>query len=68
MSSLCRSVTLVGEKGRKILKEVVKQAKVPPKSRVMSLSVINKYKEKIESLEEKVSAILKQEKEDKEVC
>ena len=27
-----RSVTLVGEKGRKILKEVVKQAKVPPKS------------------------------------
>ena len=62
-----RSVTLVGEKGRKILKEVVKQAKVPPKSRVISPSVIEKYKEKIKSFEEEITTIMKQEEEEKEV-
>ena len=30
-----RSVTLVGEKERKVLKEVVKQAKLPVKSRIV---------------------------------
>ena len=62
-----RSVTLVGEKGRKILKEVVKQAKVPPKSRVMSLSVIEKCKTKIASVEDEVATIVEQEKEEKQV-
>lgn len=43
-----RSVTLVGEKERKVLKEIVKQARYPVKSRVISQGVIsvclyNKY-------------------------
>ena len=33
---LCRSITLVGEKERKLLKDVVKSAKCPVKSRVIS--------------------------------
>ena len=65
---LNRSVTLVGEKGRKVLKEVVKQAKVPPKSRVVSPSVVEKYKEKIKSIENEIAEIMKQEEEEKEVC
>ena len=33
---ICRSVSLVGEKERKILKEIVKQAKHPVKSRIIA--------------------------------
>ena len=33
--SISRSVSLVGEKERKILKEIVKQAKRPVKSRII---------------------------------
>ncbi len=32
----CRSISLVGEKERKILKEIVKQAKRPVKSRIIA--------------------------------
>lgn len=32
---VCRSISLVGEKERKILKEIVKQAKNPVKSRIL---------------------------------
>ena len=32
---VCRSVTLVGEKERKLLKEAVKRAKCPVKSRIV---------------------------------
>lgn len=32
---VCRSITLVGEKERKILKEIIKQAKTPVKSRII---------------------------------
>ena len=35
----CRSITLVGEKERKFLKDVVKSAKCPVKSRVISPGV-----------------------------
>ena len=33
--SVCRSISLVGEKERKMLKEIVKQAKTPVKSRIL---------------------------------
>ncbi len=35
VSLLARSVTLVGERERKVLKQVVKRAKIPPKSRIV---------------------------------
>ena len=40
---------------------------MPPKSRVISPSVIEKYKEKIKSFEEEITTIMKQEEEEKEV-
>jgi ATP-dependent RNA helicase DDX27 len=61
------SVTLVGEKERKVLKEVVKQAKCPVKSRVVPSEVIAKYRKKVEDLEEEVKEILKEEEEDKQM-
>ena len=65
--SLSRAVTLVGEKGRKVLKEIVKSAKCPPKNRVIPGEVIEKYKSKISSLEGEIRDILKQEEEEKQV-
>lgn len=61
-----RSVTLVGESGRKVLKEVIKQAKCPVKSRVMAQVVVLKYKDKIKHLEKEVKLIMKQEEEEKQ--
>ena len=37
-----RSITLVGEKERKVLKEVVKNAKFPVKNRVISSGTVGK--------------------------
>ena len=62
-----RSVTLVGEKGRKVLKDVVKQAKYPVKSRVVPYEVVMRYKDKIRNLEKELKQIMKQEEEEKQV-
>ena len=62
-----RSISLVGESERKLLKEIVKQAKNPVKSRIVASEIINKFKNKLRGFEEDVQEILKQEKEDKEV-
>ena len=56
-----RSVTLVGEKGRRVLKDVVKQAKCPVKSRVVPYEVVVRYRDKIRHLEKEVKQIMKQE-------
>ncbi|KAK2155073.1 hypothetical protein LSH36_250g03062 [Paralvinella palmiformis] len=60
-----RSVTLVGEKERKVLKEIVKKAKNPVKSRVIPPEVINKFHQRLASLESDVDTIEKQEIEEK---
>ncbi|XP_065828149.1 probable ATP-dependent RNA helicase DDX27 [Oscarella lobularis] len=62
-----RAVTLVGEKDRKLLKEIVKKAKVPVKSRIVAPEVILKYKQKVNQLESDVKVLLKQEAEEKEM-
>lgn len=50
-----------------MLKEIVKKAKVPVKSRIISQDVVIRYKDKIRTLSPEVKAILKEEKEEKEV-
>ena len=62
-----RSITLVGEKGRKILKDVVKQAKCPPKTRSISQDIINKFKSRIDGFSTEIAEIVRQEAEEKEV-
>eukprot|EP00467_Chlorarachnion_reptans_P007457 CAMPEP_0114511814 /NCGR_PEP_ID=MMETSP0109-20121206/14618_1 /TAXON_ID=29199 /ORGANISM="Chlorarachnion reptans, Strain CCCM449" /LENGTH=854 /DNA_ID=CAMNT_0001691407 /DNA_START=35 /DNA_END=2600 /DNA_ORIENTATION=- len=59
------SVTLVGESGRKNLKEVVKMAKDATRSRQVPPKVIEKYKKKISSYEEDIRAVLEMEHEEK---
>ena len=57
----------MGEGERKMLKEVVKRAKVPAKSRVIPQDVVVRYRDRIRRLSPEVKAILKEEKEEKEV-
>ena len=64
---ILRSVTLVGEKGRKVLKEAVKEAKCPVKSRLVPQEVVLRYRDRIKHLEKEVKQIMKQEEEEKQV-
>jgi len=59
-----RSVTLVGETDRKLLKEAVKNAKDKVKKRTIPPEIISKYSDKVKSLEEQVIDIMKEEKDD----
>lgn len=63
-----RSVSLVGETERKMLKEIVKKAKFPVKARVIPQEVILKFRDLIEKLEKDVYAVLCLEKEEKEMA
>uniref|UniRef100_H3C5B7 RNA helicase n=1 Tax=Tetraodon nigroviridis TaxID=99883 RepID=H3C5B7_TETNG len=63
-----RSVSLVGESERKILKEVVKSAKTSVKARVLPPEVILKFRDLISKLEKDVEAVVKLEKEERELA
>ncbi|XP_043088022.1 probable ATP-dependent RNA helicase DDX27 [Puntigrus tetrazona] len=63
-----RSVSLVGETERKMLKEIVKQAKTTVKARVVPQEVILKFRDLIEKLEKDVYAVLRLEREEKEMA
>ncbi|XP_043351821.1 probable ATP-dependent RNA helicase DDX27 isoform X3 [Dermochelys coriacea] len=62
-----RSVSLVGEEERKMLKEIVKTAKMPVKARILPQDVILKFREKIGKLEKDVYAVLSLEREEREM-
>ncbi|OQR80349.1 putative ATP-dependent RNA helicase DDX27-like [Tropilaelaps mercedesae] len=57
-----RSVSMVGEQERKVLKEIVKKARTPVKQRVIDSQVIATFKERIESVAPDIANILRQEK------
>ncbi|KAK1796414.1 hypothetical protein P4O66_009462 [Electrophorus voltai] len=63
-----RSVSLVGESERKMLKEIVRKAKMPVKARVLPQEVILKFRDLIEKLEKDIYAVLRLEKEEKEMA
>ena len=59
-----RSVTLVGETDRKLLKEAVKNAKDKVKKRTIPTEIISKYSDKVKGLEEQIIDIMREEKDD----
>ncbi|XP_023652566.2 probable ATP-dependent RNA helicase DDX27 isoform X1 [Paramormyrops kingsleyae] len=63
-----RSVSLVGEAERKMLKEIVKKAKTPVKARVLPQEVILKFRDMIEKLEKDVYAVMRLEREEREMA
>uniref|UniRef100_A0A3P8WW17 RNA helicase n=1 Tax=Cynoglossus semilaevis TaxID=244447 RepID=A0A3P8WW17_CYNSE len=63
-----RSVSLVGESERKTLKEVVKSARNTVKARVLPPDVILKFRDLISKLEKDVYAVMKLEREERELA
>uniref|UniRef100_A0A1A7Y646 RNA helicase n=1 Tax=Iconisemion striatum TaxID=60296 RepID=A0A1A7Y646_9TELE len=63
-----RSVSLVGESERKMLKEVVKSAKNSVKARVLPPDVVLKFRDLISKLEKDVEAVMKLEREERELA
>ena len=61
------SVTLVGERKRHLMKEAVRRAKQNVKSRTIPPAVVQRYREKISSIEQDVNKIKAQEREEKEL-
>nr|XP_023020447.1 probable ATP-dependent RNA helicase DDX27 [Leptinotarsa decemlineata] len=59
------SVSLAGEKERKIVKDVIKRAKNPVKSRVIPADILEKYKDKLLRLEPQITQILQEEYEER---
>uniref|UniRef100_A0A8C5U6V7 Probable ATP-dependent RNA helicase DDX27 n=1 Tax=Malurus cyaneus samueli TaxID=2593467 RepID=A0A8C5U6V7_9PASS len=62
-----RSVSLVGEEERKMLKDIVKTAKTAVKARILPQDVILRFREKIENLEKDIYAVLCLEREEREM-
>lgn len=62
-----RSVSMVGEKERKLLKEIVKSAKNPVKHRLIPQEIVSKCYEKVTALEGDLSRVMREEKEEKEL-
>uniref|UniRef100_H2Z2N1 RNA helicase n=1 Tax=Ciona savignyi TaxID=51511 RepID=H2Z2N1_CIOSA len=62
-----RSVSLVGETERKLLKEIVKFAKNPVKSRVVPPDVISKFRDKLNDVEPEVGDVMRLEAHEKQL-
>merc|ERR1719331_2547242 len=63
-----RSVSLAGEGERKMVREIVKRARDPVKSRTVNADIQTKYKAKLTKLEEDVNLVLEEEKADRELA
>jgi ATP-dependent RNA helicase DDX27 len=65
-----RSVTLVGETDRKILKAAIKHSagEDQVRHRVVPPDTVAKFAEKLESLKGEIAEVMKEEKEEKQVC
>lgn len=63
-------MTLVGEADRKVLKAAIKHGAGDDRihHRIVPLEVISQWVERVEGLKDEVSAVLHDEKEEKEVC
>ncbi|KAK9696528.1 DEAD/DEAH box helicase [Popillia japonica] len=59
------SVSLAGEQERKIVKEIIKGATNPVKSRIIPLDILEKYNSKLQQLEPKIEHILQEEYEER---
>ncbi|KAI8811269.1 P-loop containing nucleoside triphosphate hydrolase protein [Cladochytrium replicatum] len=62
-----RSISLVTETDRKIMKMAIKNAKEPVKHRIVPAEIVTKYQDKVTELSDRVADFLKEEKEEKAI-
>jgi len=63
-----RSVSIAGEAERKMVKDIVRRARDPVKSRVVPSEIVEKYRKKLATLEADVKAVLEEEGAEKEIA
>ena len=63
-----RSVSIAGEAERKMVREIVRRARDPVKSRVVPTEIVDKYRKKLALLEADVKAVLEEEVADREIA
>jgi len=63
-----RSVSIAGEGERKMVKEIVKRARDPVKSRTVNTDVLEKYKVKLNKMEADVTRVIEEEKAEREIA
>ena len=64
---LGRSVTLVGEDDRKMLKQILRNSKGPTRQRTIPFAIIEKFKERLTEISPVIDDILREEKEEKQL-
>jgi len=63
-----RSVSIAGEAERKMVKEIVRRARDPVKSRVVPIEIVEKYRKKLATIEVDVKVVLEEEIADREIA
>lgn len=63
-----RSVSIAGEAERKMVKEIVRQARDPVKSRVVPVDIVEKYRKKLASVEDDVKLVMAEETAEREMA
>jgi len=61
------SISIASEQDRKVLKEVIRKAKNPVKNRVIPIEILDKYKERVDSLRNEVKCIMHEEYEERQM-
>lgn len=56
---------MAGEKDRKMVKSIIKRAKFPVKNRVIPQDILEKYRQKIKTLQPQIENILREEEEER---
>lgn len=62
-----RSVSIAGEKERKMVREIIKRARDPVKARVIPSEIVEKYKKKLKEIDEDAKHIINEEAADKQL-
>jgi len=63
-----RSVSMAGEGERKMVREIIKRARDPVKSRTIGIDILEKYKVKLKKIADDVTKIEEEEKAEKEIA
>lgn len=63
-----RSVSLADEEHRKMVKEIIRNARDPVKNRILPQTVIDKYVKKITALNDRVKQVIEEEQAEREIA
>ncbi|TRY63930.1 hypothetical protein TCAL_00878 [Tigriopus californicus] len=63
-----RSISLADEEHRKMVKEIIRSARDPVKNRVIPVTIVDKYMNKIKGMAEQVKTVMEEEQAEREIA